>query len=136
MENIGVALFEQTEPVAMSDDMPLATSISIADDSDGHPRPVGDVPGPLVSVIGHNLDDLDWELVGSGIWNIRVPMTAQAKGDLRLIKLASDAFFGEGHHPGEELILVLRGSCHDEDACNCAVGDFVEAGLTERPVHR
>ena len=83
------------------------------------------VPSPLVEVIGSNLDSLAWQQLAPGIWNFTVPVTRQARGDLRLIKLEPDHKLPEHRHEGEELILVLRGSCR-VGVSTYETGDFAE----------
>ena len=54
-----------------------------------------------------------------------VPITAEAKGDLRLIKLEPGKKLPEHRHAGEELVLVLRGSYRTGTSIY-SKGDFAE----------
>lgn len=127
MESIGVALFDQLEPVKLQlDALPTNTAANEDGLARAHAAAVhGDVPRPLVEVIGNSLDALPWQRLAPGIWNFSVPMTVQTKGDLRLIKLESGAILPEHRHEGEQLILVLRGS-YRSDEISHGVGDFAE----------
>ena len=90
MESIGVALFEELDPTStdVASGQVSDTANAKSDLSQESPRAIGgDVPTPLVGVIGSDLDALDWQPLAPGIWNVAVPMTSKTKGDLRLIKL-------------------------------------------------
>ncbi len=126
MESIGVALFEELEPVKTDASTPnigaTETDYRLGGDAASAD---GDVPSPLVEVIGSNLDSLTWQQLAPGIWNFTIPMTAQLKGDLRLIKLDPGSKLPEHRHKGEELILVLRGSYRNGTG-SFKPGDFAE----------
>jgi putative transcriptional regulator len=128
MESIGVALFEELHPVETVSDHCELTLIPAAERAAyraAQTRREGDIPGPLIEVIGNNLEALDWQILAPGIWNFTVPLTQQAKGDLRLIKLEPGSSLPEHSHPGEELILVLRGSYRDAVG-TYGPGDFAD----------
>lgn len=127
MEKIGVALFEELESISTVARPPKMTTVpkhESAACNDAH-KTNGDVPSPLVDVIGRDLDTLDWQPLAPGLSNFTIPITLQAKGDLRLIKLEQGRKIPEHRHTGEELILVLRGSCRD-GASSYSTGDFAE----------
>lgn len=127
MESIGVAFFEELEPFDLNA-TPPELNASGTDDLVGGgntPRTEGDVPSPLVEVIGRNLDALSWQQLAPGIWNFTVPTISQSKGDLRLIKLEFGRKIPVHSHPGEELVLVLRGS-YRSGTDIYSTGDFAE----------
>lgn len=126
MESIGVAMFEELEPVKCDAPAP-ELSATVVDDFAGSNavNEDGSVPSPLVELIGSNLDSLGWQQLAPGIWNFTVPITRQAKGDLRLIKLEPGHKIPEHRHQGEELILVLRGS-YRNGADTYITGDFAD----------
>ena len=126
METIGVALFEELEPIKI-DAGAVELGATATDDPAGRDAADvgGNVPSPLVEVIGSNLDALAWQQLAPGIWNFTVPITRQETGDLRLIKLEPGHKIPEHRHQGEELILVLRGSYRDGTSTH-STGDFTE----------
>ena len=126
METIGVALFEELEPIKIDANAPELGATATDDPAGTDAADVGgNVPSPLVEVIGSNLDSLAWQQLAPGIWNFTVPITSQATGDLRLIKLEPGHKLPEHRHQGEELILVLRGSYRDGTS-TYSTGDFAE----------
>ena len=135
MESIGVALFEELDPTTTDVSSGKVSHAAKAKPglSQESPRANGgDVPTPLVGVIGSELDALDWRPLAPGIWNVTVPMTSKTKGDLRLLKLEPGCKLPDHSHEGEELILVLRGSYSDRAGTHTA-GDFAE--LDEEKKH-
>ncbi len=134
MESIGVALFEKMQPVKIDFDptQVLPASVDESTFRDERQRGLeGDVPGPLVEVIGKDLDGLDWRRLAPGIWNFTVPLTPHAKGDLRLIRLGPGMSLPEHSHQGEQLILVLRGSYRSVAGIYKA-GDFAELDVDNK----
>ena len=126
MEVIGVVLFEELQPVKTDANAPNIGATETEDRLGGDAASAdADVPSPLVEVIGSNLDSLAWQQLALGIWNFTIPMTAQLKGDLRLIKLDPGSKLPEHWHKGEELILVLRGSYRNATGA-FKPGDFAE----------
>ncbi len=125
LEEIGVGLFE----CSASDQNVTACSVAgTAETFDqirgSNSEPVkGDVPWPLIPVIGHFLDAVQWTEVQPGISTYAIPLSSNAKGDLRLLRLEPRARLPEHGHVGEELALVLRGSCSDESG-SFDVGDM------------
>jgi putative transcriptional regulator len=126
METIGVALFEELEPIKIDAGAPELGPTATDDQAGRDAADVGgSVPSPLVEVIGSNLDALAWQQLAPGIWNFTIPITPRAAGDLRLIKLEPSQKLPEHRHQGEELILVLRGSYRD-GISTYRTGDFAE----------
>lgn len=128
MQTIGEALFEELAPAPMDHSAPVPTADDVAlpvtDDRSG---PVGDseVPPTLRHVLGMSLDVLPWVIVAPGIHQHKMELSSDASGDLRLLRLAAGASLPEHGHEGEELSLVLRGSCWDSEG-TYDVGDFLD----------
>lgn len=117
MQAIGLTLFENLEPEAL-DRAPEAVASILAsvrsDETDTKIVKRGDVPAPLVCILGQRLDDLAWSELGNGIDQYVVPLSPTAQGDLRLIRMAPGASLPAHGHNGEELTILLRGAYTDE----------------------
>lgn len=74
------------------------------------PQP-GEVPTPLTSLIGDDLDRVRWRWIGPGLWHRKLEV--RGSGSLQLIKAAPGASVPEHTHGGGELTLVLRGALID-----------------------
>jgi putative transcriptional regulator len=135
MAEIGVALFDKLEPAKMSQDAPLIAARSGEALSDAEHRHAagGDVPYPIADKVGGDLDRIPWKRIGPGLWHYPIPLSANAKGDLRLIKVAPGKELPEHGHRGEELTLLLQGSYHDEFG-TFQTGDL--ADLDDEAEHR
>src|SRR5262245_24278975 len=116
MAEIGVALFDKLEPAKMSQDAPVIAAGAGEALYDGESRPECGcyVPYPIADKVGGDLDRIPWKRIGPGLWHYPIPLSADAKGDLRLIKVAPGKELPEHGHRGEELTLLLQGSYHDE----------------------
>lgn len=132
MEMIGVALFDELSPAHLERPAPIMELRRR--EADGAPEPVritavsgGDVPEPLVPLIGQYLDDIAWTRVAPGVSIHNIALSPTAKGDLRLIKVAPGKTLALHGHKGSELTLVLRGSCRD-DFGHYRVGDVSDFG--------
>jgi len=136
LEKIGVALFEGLPPTLMpaglKSDVDRFVDHANAGDVAGRVLARGDVPAPLVAVLGESLDKLDWAPLSAGVWHYQVPLTPGAKGDLRLLKLSPGAAVPEHTHQGEELSVVLCGSYSDRFG-TFHRGDF--ADLDDQATH-
>jgi putative transcriptional regulator len=106
LEEIGVSLFECSAGV----------------DAQAWPAE-GDVPWPLIAVLGHDLDAIEWTEIQPGIATHSIELSEHAKGDLRLLRLDPGKRLPSHGHHGEELSLVLRGSYSDESG-SFGVGDM------------
>jgi putative transcriptional regulator len=115
LERIGEALFDGLAPVAVERPAPLAAAraLEAVDAPDAVQINASDVPLPLSKLIGSNLDAVAWKRLGPGMWHYPLPLSKQAKGDLRLIKVAPGQKLPDHSHGGEEMTLVLRGSYTD-----------------------
>ncbi|WP_439543928.1 ChrR family anti-sigma-E factor [Hyphomicrobium sp.] len=124
MEQIGVALFDALPPADVVSSAPVV-AMRAGEAETGvieEPRaartggdgPRGDIPGPLVAVLGARLDDLAWSWKAPGIWTHSVPLSVHADGELMLIKVAPGKKMPEHGHAGQELTIILRGSYTDK----------------------
>jgi putative transcriptional regulator len=120
MEAIGVALFDKIEATPVLGDAPiiaLRAGEAERGESDQHicgAVSEGSVPGPLIPVIGDDLDAIAWKRVSMGVWQHAIALSDPARGELRLIKVAPGRALPEHGHNGSELTLVLKGSYRDE----------------------
>lgn len=131
MERIGAAMFEALAPAGMTAAAPATLAARVAErpsrsakldaDDDGE----YDVPRPLRRLVGGELDRIPWKRIGIGVWHYPLPLSADAKGDLRLLKVAAGQAMPEHGHGGAELTLMLRGSYRDE------VGTFRKGDLAD-----
>ncbi|MBL8847050.1 MAG: cupin domain-containing protein [Hyphomicrobium zavarzinii] len=147
MQQIGVALFDKLEPVGMSGPAPVVAMRAGEADADAKGDPssgsapapcgqnAGEVPRPLVPLIGADLDQVAWRWVAPGIWIFPVPLSKGCCGELRLIKVAPGKTMPEHGHAGQELTLILRGSYTDAFG-TYRVGDVadLDEGVAHGPV--
>lgn len=89
------------------------------------PRGVGNVPEPLRSYIGPDLDAIAWKPLGTAAKQVIVP-TGDGKTTARLLRIAAGEPVPEHGHRGLELTVVLRGTLVDDDE-RFSVGDIEEA---------
>ena len=128
MDMIGAVLFADLEPqsVAVADGPPVpATPPPDTGEAPAEAGAPGEIPPTLAGVIGTDLDSLSWEGLWPGVVQHRLALSAEARGDLRLLRLAPGAALAEHGHRGEELTLVLRGACRDGGTVLRA-GDFAD----------
>lgn len=116
MEELGAALFTALGPSECVRPAPINALRRAECDVQAEPeKPArGDVPAPLVRLIGPHLADIAWKRLGYGIWHLPLPLSPGTKGDLRLIKVAPGLMMPEHGHGGTELTLLLQGSYKDE----------------------
>lgn len=132
MHEIGVALFDRIEPAALSGTTPAVVlrAAEAAPDESGPLRgrcvkTDGDMPGPLVPLLGPRLDAVSWRWIAPGVHAVKVPLSAGSTGELRLLKIAPGTALPEHGHTGQELTLVLRGSYTD------ALGTFAAGDVAD-----
>lgn len=118
MQQIGVALFDALPPAEVVSDAPVvAMRAGEADigviEAPRAAQADGDVPLPLVSVLGSRLDDVPWRWTAPGLWTHSVPLSDHADGELLLIKVAPGQAMPAHGHDGQELTIILRGSYTD-----------------------
>lgn len=128
MEKIGVALFDKIAATPVLKDAPvIALRAGEADPDEEAPTTAvthGDVPAPLVPVLGHDLAAIKWKRVSPGVWQHVIPLN-DPRANLRLIKVAPGQALPEHAHTGSELTLVLKGSYSDETG-EYGVGDMAD----------
>ena len=128
LASIGEALFEDIAPIDLKNPAPVAVARSMEADD---PLPVavtvkaGEVPAPLRELIGTDLDALAWKRIAPGVWHYPLKLSGQARGDLRLIKVAPGSKLPDHGHRGEEMTLVLRGSYTDGSG-QYSIGDVAD----------
>lgn len=83
------------------------------------------LPRPLTRLVGTDFNSIPWKRLSLGVWHHRLPLSAGAKGDLRLIKIAPGQIMPEHGHGSTELTLVLDGSYTDR------VGRFAAGDLAD-----
>ncbi len=74
----------------------------------------GRLPDPLGLVLAGGLSTFRWRWLGPGVRHHRLPLSAGARGDLRLLKISAGRRMPDHGHGGSELTLVLEGSYSDE----------------------
>lgn len=128
LERIGEALFDRIEPVRLDRAAPVAAARALeagdARSAGSHTAP-GEIPWPLISIIGSELDAIAWKRLGPGLWHYPLKLSKDARGDLRLIKVAPGCKLPEHGHGGEEMTLILRGSYTDVTG-HYSVGDVAD----------
>lgn len=112
---VGGALIEdETAPLSAG---ALDKTLAHLDDALDVPvRPVaaGDVPAPLHSYIGTDLDSIRWRPIGMGVKQAILPTSKGATA--RLLRIPAGAAMPDHGHRGTEMTLVLRGAFQDENA--------------------
>jgi putative transcriptional regulator len=71
------------------------------------------LPAPLAKLAGRPLDQLRWRQLGPGVRSAKLPLSKDAAGDLRLLRVAPGRAVPDHGHGGAELTLVLRGAYTD-----------------------
>ena len=132
MEMIGVALFDELSPTHLERAAPVMELRRREADAEpqaqrGTGVSGGDVPEPLVPVIGRYLDDIAWRRVAPSVSIHDIALSPKATGNLRLIKVLPGKTLPLHGHKGSELTLVLRGSCRD-DFGHYRAGDMSDLG--------
>jgi len=111
LERIGGALVSALTPATLDRPQPAMPETT------GLPSPApivaaaGEIPAPLVRLIGGNLDEVRWRWIGPGLWHH--PLHVRGEGSLQLIKASPGASVPEHAHGGCEITLVLRGALAD-----------------------
>lgn len=91
------------------------------------------LPSPLSRLVSTDLNAIAWKRLSLGVWHYKLPLSAGAKGDLRLIKIAPGQIMPDHGHGSTELTLVLDGSYTDRIG-HFAAGDL--ADLDEEIEHQ
>jgi putative transcriptional regulator len=116
LDDIGIALFEDLTPAPLTKASPLvaARANEAHEDPACRPHEKGDVPAPLVPLIGTHLARVPWKRMAPGVWHHEITLSKGARGRLLLIKVAPGARVPEHGHSGTELTLLLQGSYRDK----------------------
>ncbi len=78
------------------------------------PAPKSQLPAPLARLIGAgSFDDIQWSKKAPGVAMFDVKLPAQAKGQLKLLRISAGRAMPEHGHGGEEITLVLQGAYRD-----------------------
>lgn len=130
LELIGATLLSRQPGAAMTGAVPRAPAADIVTRDEGdHVLAAidrsGDIPAPLSRLVGSDLSSIQWKRLGYGVWHLPLPLSATAKGDLRLIKVAAGHAMPEHGHGGAELTLILEGSYADKVG-HFGVGDLAD----------
>ncbi len=118
---IGEAMFAMLPPVALTHAIPSPTSgvnhgqrtAARAPNAPSATLQNGDVPLPLVSVLGHHLSDVQWDKVADGVWTAPVALSSNSRGGLHLLKLAPGVVQPAANTACAKLGVVLAGSYQD-----------------------
>jgi putative transcriptional regulator len=112
LEDIGGALLAGLPPIKLERMEPAVAAIARPQHPTQASAPTERLEGPLVRLIGSDLDAVRWRRLGFGVWHHRLSLRS-GKGGLGLLKVAPGQAIPEHRHGGAELTLVLRGSFHD-----------------------
>ena len=72
------------------------------------------LPKALGNYMDRNIDEVDWQRVGPGIWQKNIALSSGAHSKLRLLRIAKGRQVPEHGHRGQELTLILQGAYRDE----------------------
>jgi putative transcriptional regulator len=131
MERVGAVMMSvlPAAPLTKSAPRTLARPVTIGADEGDHVLAAiersGDIPAPLSKFVGSDLSSIQWKRLGLGVWHLPLPLSAGAKGDLRLIKVGPGQAMPEHGHGGSELSLILAGSYTDKIG-RFGVGDVAD----------
>jgi putative transcriptional regulator len=78
------------------------------------PAPRSELPAPLARLVdAGSFDDIAWKkkVLGVAMFDIKLP--AEAKGQLKLLRISAGRAMPEHGHGGEEITLVLKGAYRD-----------------------
>jgi putative transcriptional regulator len=109
LELLGASILSEAGSVPTGEPPKIA-----ADTLSGKARSGDRIPDPLGIVLAGGLSTFRWRWLGPGVHHHRLPLSAGADGDLRLLKIAPGRKMPVHGHGGSELTLVLEGSYHDE----------------------
>jgi putative transcriptional regulator len=130
---IGEALFEVLKPEPVTREAPVVAMRS--GEATVAELECPEMPAALRAALAGKFDDVPWRRAAPGVWHYPLPLSADAKGDLRLLKVAPGTVLPEHGHGGTELTLVLYGSYTDELG-TFRRGDVADLGddVEHRPV--
>jgi putative transcriptional regulator len=135
MQDIGIALFDKLPGTTVTSNAPVMALRAGEAGSEASGvtefgvKAAGDVPAPLVPIIGPSLDAIEWSRVAPGVWQhpiaLKGPAQGPVRGQLRLIKVAPGMALPEHSHNGSELTLIVKGSYRDATG-HYTVGDVAD----------
>lgn len=115
MELMGGALLADLPGVALRRPEPAAPGVTPSHRRGAEPSQAAEVPPPLATLIGDDLQSVRWRWLSRGIWVKRLPITGE--GLLHAFKGKPGARLPNHGHLGSELTLVLRGTLEDSTGC-------------------
>jgi putative transcriptional regulator len=128
MDALGAILMGALEPVKMVQAVPSVASakagLSTSDKRSSRGTNT-DLPGPLSRIVGTDLADIPWKRLGLGVWHLPLPLSEDAEGDLRLLKVGPGRVMPEHGHGASELTLILDGAYSDK------YGEFKRGDLAD-----
>jgi putative transcriptional regulator len=78
------------------------------------PAPRSELPAPLARLVeAGSFDDIAWKKKAPGVAMFDIKLPAQAKGQLKLLRISAGRAMPEHGHGGEEITLVLKGAYRD-----------------------
>ena len=78
------------------------------------PAPRSQFPAPLARLIDvRSFEDISWRKKAPGVSMFDVKLPAQARGQLKLLRIGAGRAMPEHGHGGEEITLVLKGAYRD-----------------------
>ena len=120
-EAVGGNLLEQTDAVAVSADararMMAQLDVVAPLNTPERPRPMAshELPRPLARLLGgSSLDEIRWRALAPGIAVHDLPLSPQARGHLKLLRIGAGKAMPEHGHGGEEITLILKGAYRDK----------------------
>lgn len=134
MESIGGQLLEDVGQNSVADDAfdAVLARLDAEPNRDGKIEPVyaddGHIPilpQPLRGYVGGDIDDLHWQRLGLGAYQLMITTDSDSV-TARLLRIPAERPVPEHTHKGLELTLVLSGAFSDSSG-RYARGDFQEA---------
>jgi putative transcriptional regulator len=124
-EAVGGNLLEQTDAVAVSADtrarmmaqLDVVAPLNTLERSRSITSPITsrELPRPLARLLGgSSLDEIRWRALAPGIAVHDLPLSPQARGHLKLLRIGAGKAMPEHGHGGEEITLILKGAYRDK----------------------
>lgn len=120
-ESVGASLMAEVETIAISADararMMAQLDVVAPLNTPERPRPMAshELPKPLARLLGgSSLDEIRWRALAPGIAVHDLPLSPQARGHLKLLRIGAGKAMPEHGHGGEEITLILKGAYRDK----------------------
>ena len=111
---VGGALLDDDTALLSADSLEQTLAKLDAADTQSVRKPVaGDLPAPLQSYVGGDLESIRWRPIGMGVKQAILPTSKGATA--RLLFIPAGAAMPDHGHRGTELTLVLKGAFQDAD---------------------